>query len=99
MVLRTTERDDGVVFSVKVVPGGSRRRLAGVLGDALKVNLTAPPEKGRANKELIVFLSELLDCSSRDLKIISGPQNAHKEVFVQNFTSNQLLQRLKPFLI
>jgi uncharacterized protein len=89
---------EGVVFAVKAVPGSSRRRLAGLLGDALKVNLTSPPEKGRANKELIDFLAESLGCGRKDIAIVSGAGNARKEIRVQNLTPEQLRQRLKDYM-
>jgi uncharacterized protein len=94
MALWMNQTPEGVVFAVKAVPGSSRRRLAGLLGDALKVNLTSPPEKGRANKELIDFLAESLGCGRKDIAIVSGAGNARKEVRVQNLTAEQLLQRL-----
>jgi hypothetical protein len=35
---------------IKVVPGSSRDEVVGWLGDALKIKVTAPPQKGRANE-------------------------------------------------
>ena len=40
----------GTVIPVKVVPGSSRDRIAGVLGDCLKITTSQPAEKGKANK-------------------------------------------------
>ena len=44
---------------MKVVPGASRTRLAGQLGDALKVAVAAPPEAGKANAALIELLAQV----------------------------------------
>ena len=39
---------DGTRVRVKVVPGASRTKVVGVLGDRLKVAVAAPPEGGKA---------------------------------------------------
>ncbi len=59
------DNPDGVTIPVLVVPGASRREVVGVHGDRLRVRVTAPPEKGRANKEVSVLLTELFGVSAR----------------------------------
>ena len=38
---------------VKVVPGSSRDEIVGRPGDAVKIKVTAPPEKGKANEAVV----------------------------------------------
>jgi len=45
-------------LKVKVVPGSSRDQIAGWLGDALKIKVTAPPERGKANEAVIEILAD-----------------------------------------
>ena len=39
---------EGVLLTVKVVPRASKNEIAGLLGDALKIRLQAPPVEGKA---------------------------------------------------
>ncbi|MHC4986736.1 MAG: DUF167 domain-containing protein [Planctomycetota bacterium] len=72
----------GVIVPVKVVPGSSRDKIAGVLGDCLKITTAAAPEKGKANAAVIKTLAKALGVSARDVKLISGPTNPRKEFLV-----------------
>ncbi len=46
-----------ITLKVKVVPGASRTQLSGWLGDMLKVRVSAPPEKGKANAAVEALLA------------------------------------------
>ena len=46
-----------VTLIVKVVPGSSRDRIVGKYGDALKVQVSAAPERGRANEAVIALIA------------------------------------------
>ncbi|MFP4145436.1 MAG: DUF167 domain-containing protein [Phycisphaeraceae bacterium] len=70
----------GTLIRLKVVPGASRTRLMGMLGDRLKVQLAAPPEGGKANQALCRFLAKLLGCSRSDIVIAAGATQPLKTV-------------------
>lgn len=74
------DTDTGVEFHVKVVPGASRTQVAGSYDEMLKVRISAAPEKGKANKELIGFLSKLLNLKKNDIEIVSGTTNTVKKI-------------------
>lgn len=66
------EHQDGVVIKIKVQPRASKNRIAGMLGDALKVTLTAPPVDGAANAACIEYFSSIMNLPKNRLEIISG---------------------------
>ena len=98
MRLDIKQTDDGVTFSVKVVPGSSRSVIAGLLGDALKINVAASPEKGKANKELLKLLAKLLGKPKSALAIVSGLGNSHKEIHISGISPEQLRGSLAEYL-
>ncbi len=75
-------RPDGTVLPVKVVPNASRDRVVGLLGDALKVAVSAPPEKGKANKAVAAVLAEALSLPTRQVRLVSGAASARKEFLI-----------------
>jgi len=84
-----TER--GVVFKVKVEPRSSRRMVAGLHGDALKIKLTSAPVEGKANEELIEFLSELLNVKKSAVKILQGQSSKQKVIEIAGLKELSLL--------
>ncbi|MBN1765485.1 MAG: YggU family protein [Sedimentisphaerales bacterium] len=97
MNLKLREHNDNVIFSVKIVPGSGVNRISGLLGAALKINISAPPEKGKANKELIQFLARVLNCPKSSISIISGQTDRHKKIQILDMTGEQLLNLLEPY--
>jgi uncharacterized protein (TIGR00251 family) len=89
---------NGVTFSVKVVPVSSRTAVAGLFGDALKVNLAAPAQKGKANKELLALLAQVLGRPKADVSLRRGARNPRKEIHVTDMTGPQLQHNLANYL-
>lgn len=71
--------DGAAVIAVKVVPNASRDKVAGVLGDALKITTAAAPEKGRANGAVARLLAGALGVDRRSVELVSGPASPRKE--------------------
>ncbi len=92
--LAIREVDGGLVFSAKVVPGSSRTVIAGVLDGMLKIKISAPPEKGKANKCLLEFLAERLGVKKNAVSIVSGQTNPVKQIQVLGISAEILLKKL-----
>ena len=78
----------GIRIQVKVQPRASRNEVTGVVGDCLRVRLTAPPVEGEANKLLQKYLSEVLCCSPGSIRIIRGSTGRLKLLDVSGLGEN-----------
>ncbi|MCK4565090.1 MAG: YggU family protein [Verrucomicrobia bacterium] len=78
------ERDGCIILSVRVVPRASKDGIRGVLGDALKVRIQAPPVEGKANAYLVKFLSKQWKIPRRDIEILSGETGRNKRLRILN---------------
>ena len=67
-------------LNLKVVPGSSRNQIVGWLGDALKIKVTAPPEKGKANEAVIGLLAAALGIDA--IEIESGHSSPSKIIAI-----------------
>lgn len=72
--------DRPVKLNVKVVPGASRSEICGWLGDALKIRVAAPPERGKANAAIEGLICAKLDLPKSAVRIISGGTSSRKIV-------------------
>jgi uncharacterized protein (TIGR00251 family) len=86
----------GVRLRVKVVPGASRTRIVGVLGDHLKIQVAAPPQAGQANQAVCQLLAEVLGVPLRQVTVIAGAAQPRKTIAITGLTAPQAAARLRP---
>lgn len=70
----------GCWLRVKVVPQAKREEVVGLVGNALKIAVTAAPEKGAANTSLARFLAKLFQLPKSHVHIQSGMSSREKLV-------------------
>lgn len=88
----------GATFTVKVHPRARRNAVAGELGDALKLSLTAPPVEGKANQACIEFVAELLSAPKSSVSIAAGQSSRQKVIRVAGLSADQVRARLERHL-
>jgi len=84
------ERDGRILLQVRVSPGARRERIVGRHGEALKVAVAAPPERGKANHRLLAVLARELDLPLRSLAIARGAASKDKVVAVTGVSAEAL---------
>ncbi len=93
--LTIQELDESTVFTAKIVPGSNGpTRICGLLDGMLKIKVSAPPEKGKANQCLVRFLAEQLGVKKNAISIIAGKTSPVKRVQVSAISAGTLLEKL-----
>jgi uncharacterized protein len=95
MAFTIQEKPEGLIFRIRVQPRSSKNRVTGLYGDALKINLTAPPVDNAANKACGVFLAGLLSVAKSSVTIVSGHTGRNKQVMIQCPQDGNKRQSLK----
>jgi len=75
-------KSENIKFLVR--PNSSENSIVGIYDDKIKIKINAPPEKGKANKELIDFLSTKLGIPKQDIEIVRGQFSNIKEIRIKN---------------
>ena len=85
---------EGVTFGVLVTPRASREAVGPVVGDRLRVAVTAPPVEGQANTAVVAALARALGVRRQDVEIVGGERGKRKTVRVVGLTREELLAAL-----
>ncbi len=67
-----------VIVKVRVRPKAARSAILGEHDGALKVAVTAVPEKGKANKAVVEVLSEALRIPKSNIDLVAGASSRDK---------------------
>lgn len=81
--VETDARTGDLLIAVKAVPGAKRDEIVGLLGDRLKVRVSAPPEGGRANKAIEALIAGALGVRASAVEVEAGHSSAEKVVRVR----------------
>ena len=83
-------------ISVRVHPNAVRNEITGITDGIYQVRVSAPPVKGKANKELVAFLSRLLKVSKSQVTIIKGHTTRNKIISIDGLSQEDIMKRLLP---
>lgn len=81
-------------LELKVVPGASRTEIAGRYAEGLKVRVAAPPEDGRANREVVAALANALKLPRGSIEIVQGHGSPRKVVQIDGLALSEIFERL-----
>jgi uncharacterized protein (TIGR00251 family) len=80
--LELVEIAGGTRLRLRVKPGARKRAVLGVHAGALKLSVTTPAERGKANRSVIRLLAEVLDVVPSGIELLAGHASRDKTVLV-----------------
>ena len=89
-----SERDGVLWLSVKAQPRAKRDEVGGIVGNELKVRITAPPVDSAANEALAGFLAGKLGCPRRAVTLVRGQTSSHKVFRIDGVRLSDAIARL-----
>ena len=87
-------RRDEAILAVRVTPGAKRNAVTALKEGVWDIKIAAPPVGGRANEELVAFLSKKLDIRRNSLNVIKGHSSRNKFVSVSGMSQKEIARRL-----
>jgi hypothetical protein len=95
-MVNVEEHRDGVVIPVRVSAGASRDRVLGEHAGALKLSVSAPREKGKANKAVCALVAKTLGVPKSHVSIVAGGTSRDKKVLVRGADVEAIREALLP---
>jgi uncharacterized protein (TIGR00251 family) len=83
-----------VMLSIKVQPRSSINAIGDIVGEELKIKVTAPPVDSAANEAVVELLAATLDCPKGALRIVRGVTSKHKLVAIRGMDPTMIVERL-----
>lgn len=88
------QKKKDVWLSIKVIPNADKNKIVDWFNEDLKIKISAVPEKGKANKELIYFLAKILNIAKSEIKIVQGITNHRKILIIKNILKENIAEKI-----
>ncbi len=84
----------GIILNLHVIPNSPKTYISGKHGDSIKIKLKAPPVNGKANKELIKYINDILKKYNVRCEITSGKTSHSKAILLKEFFDTKLIEKI-----
>lgn len=83
---------------MQVHPGAKQNTVVRLENGVWHIKIAAPPVEGKANKELVGFLSAVLGVSKSRITIEKGVTSRKKLIVVEGMTQGDVEERLRKII-
>ncbi|MFC2011008.1 DUF167 domain-containing protein [Chloroflexota bacterium] len=88
-------KEEQAKIVVQVQPNASQNKLTSLKDGVWHLRIAAPPVKGKANQELLKFLSGILGIGKDNLTITKGMTGKRKVIVIKGLAQNKVIEQLE----
>ncbi|NLH50334.1 MAG: DUF167 domain-containing protein [Myxococcales bacterium] len=85
---------EGALLQARVTPKASADRLGPLHDDRLKIAVTSPPDKGKANEHVARLLAKKLDLPKSAVEVVAGATDRAKTLLIRGLSVEQVRDKL-----
>lgn len=97
-MIELTAHPQGTILCVHAQPGAKRNGIIGERAGAVRVAVTAAPEKGKANAAIQDVLADALGLRPARIAMLSGETSRQKRFLIADVTPDELRAKLQMLL-
>lgn len=97
-MIRLEPSSEGTILPVRAQPGARRVGITGEYDGALRIAVSAAPEKGKANKAIVKILADAFNLPKSAVEIVSGTTSRRKKFLLRSASSDSIYAVLKDVL-
>jgi uncharacterized protein (TIGR00251 family) len=91
-------KEEQAKLVVQVQPGASRNKVTGFKEGVLYIRIAEPPVRGKANQELIKYLSGILGIDKSRIAIQKGTTSKRKLITISQLNQDQVVKNITSWL-
>ena len=93
-MITLSQQGEDVLLPVKAVPKSSRDKIVGELDGALKITVSAAPEKGAANTAVCKLIAKTLGLRVSQVTVDAGHGSPRKTVRISGLAAETIREKL-----
>ena len=97
-MIQVTTCAEGCILPVRAQPGARRTGIIGEQNGALKVAVSAPADKGKANAAVQEVLCEALHLKRAQVELLTGPASRDKKFLLRGVTAEVVARVISTIL-
>jgi uncharacterized protein len=96
-MIELQQSDEGILVPVRAQPKARRNAITGVHAGQLRIAVTDPPERGKANSAITEVLAAALHVRPSQVSLVAGAASRMKTFLVSGTTLESVRNLLTPY--